>query len=367
MSINNNKELNKKIYHISLYVFLLFLLIFNIFVFLNYTSSNEALLTDYQSPTDKLKWFRKPVTMLILQDINNKGKIVILPDNIVEHPFLKNPASIFSGYEKIIVLKNSKMTNKHLEYVKKFANNVSQSTELPDSIIKNNVLVVHFDDIDNLLADFDIIKTFAKKHGLHPKTYDLADISQIRNIVAESSVKKQFSLEEQHQNLENFVKDFSTELKMLTAHKESKEKYPNNFYDKASVLVLACNDIYDCKEYADFEFKRSLIKSLKRTLHIVKKDNYQTKKVFLLTKLEKQKFENEDELLNSLDTSTGVFIKRGEISAIMLPFFWGKYKNKQDFINQLKIKSGLTPDYFSNNLNIYYFKTVEIPYEDKWL
>ena len=48
--------------------------------------------------------------------------------------------------------------------------------------------------------------------------------------------------------------------------------------------------------------------------------------------------------------------------AMMLPYFWNIYSDKKEFVNQLKLKSGLHPDYWSEKIEIYYFKAAEIPY-----
>ena len=365
MSLNNNKELYIKMRRISLYVFLSFLLIFNLFVFFNLVSSNSSFLTDYQSPVDELKDFRKPLMVLEFKNIENKNKLIILPDNIISHPYVKNHKAFFKGYDRIMIITSSKTTEKHFDYIKNFSDNVFFGDELNDDVLKNNALLVYFEDMENPSTDYEKIKEFIKRHNLRPKTSDLLDTSHIKTVLDEKYKKKKYSLDEQYQNLESFAKDFNQELNKFKLN--NNKEYPPHFYDKASTLVYACDDMLKCKEFTDFSFNKSLIKSLSKNINNAQKEGYKIKNIYLLTKLEKQNFKTEDELLNSLDTSIGVLIKNGILSGIMLPVFWKKYEDKNDFINQLKIKSGLNPDYFKDTMEIYYFKAVEIHHENKWL
>lgn len=363
MSINNDtKQRVNKAYYSSLYVFLFFLFIFNIGVFIHYISSNSFFLTEYKSPVDELAWFRNPVIMLKFNDANAKTKIVVLPDNIHVHPYVKNYQDLFSGYDKIFVAKNTKTTKEHLQYIKKISNKIVQDSEFTEDIVNENVLIVWFDDIENYTSEFEKIKTFVKKHNLIPATSDLLDLLQMKNVLKIKKNKKRNTLNNQYQNLKNFVQDYEQQLMTIISKNEQDTQYDKHFYDKAAVSVLTCNEDYNCKEYMDIDFNRPLLKSLTNTLNEAEKDNYKTLKVFLLTKFEKQNFKTEEEFLNSLDKTIGVYIKRGMLSGIMLPYFWKKYKNNKDFVNQLKIKSGINPDYFNDDMQIYYFKAVEVPY-----
>ena len=82
--------------------------------------------------------------------------------------------------------------------------------------------------------------------------------------------------------------------------------------------------------------------------------------MFLLTQLEKQNFKSEQDLLNNLDNTLGIVIKKGLLTGIMLPAYWEFYPEKKEFVKTLKIKSGISPDYWSENIQIYFFKAREI-------
>jgi len=43
-----------------------------------------------------------------------------------------------------------------------------------------------------------------------------------------------------------------------------------------------------------------------------------------------------------------------------MPDDWQHYKTKEEFVKDLKLKAGLSPDYWSEDINIFYFKAVEV-------
>jgi len=133
------------------------------------------------------------------------------------------------------------------------------------------------------------------------------------------------------------------------------------YHDKASIIVSVCANDDECEEFGDFDFSESVLESIsKNMIKADKKYPNIDKRVFLVTKLEKQNFNLEDDFINSLNPSLGVVMKKGLLTGVMLPIFWEKYATKKDFVNKLKIKSGINPDYWSKDIQIYYFKAVEI-------
>lgn len=83
--------------------------------------------------------------------------------------------------------------------------------------------------------------------------------------------------------------------------------------------------------------------------------------ILLITGFEQVKYKDEKDLLEKLNTGTdGVILRSGNRQAIFLPSKWQNYKTKQDFLNDLKFTAGLNPSYWSNQIKIYKFYTVEI-------
>ena len=87
-------------------------------------------------------------------------------------------------------------------------------------------------------------------------------------------------------------------------------------------------------------------------------------RVFLLTGKILKNYADEKDFEKDLQEGDGVLLIDGKRKGLMLPYFWGQYPDKKEFINQLKLKSGISPDYWSEKTDIYYFKAVEIPYHE---
>lgn len=73
-------------------------------------------------------------------------------------------------------------------------------------------------------------------------------------------------------------------------------------------------------------------------------------------------FSNESELLKNLTPFVdGLIIRDGEYQAVYLPAVWEYFgDNKKEFLKSLKLKAGMSEDYFSDTMQAFKFKTVEI-------
>ncbi len=88
--------------------------------------------------------------------------------------------------------------------------------------------------------------------------------------------------------------------------------------------------------------------------------------ISLLTGYEPIKYNDEADLLKQLKAGTdGVVIRDGNRQGLFLPSVWEDIPDKQDFLKNLKLKAGLTPTYWSNNIKAYRFRVVEIKKGDK--
>lgn len=69
-------------------------------------------------------------------------------------------------------------------------------------------------------------------------------------------------------------------------------------------------------------------------------------------------FKDEKDLLDKIvPQKDGIIIKDGRYQAVYLPSVWEQLPDKNDFLNSLKIKAGLAPDYFSDTFEAYRFHT----------
>lgn len=83
--------------------------------------------------------------------------------------------------------------------------------------------------------------------------------------------------------------------------------------------------------------------------------------ISLLTEPKKMEFSNEQDLLNKMVPNVdGIIIKDKGYQAVYLPVVWEQIPDKKEFLNSLKMKAGLSPNYFSNTFEAYRFETIYI-------
>ena len=70
-------------------------------------------------------------------------------------------------------------------------------------------------------------------------------------------------------------------------------------------------------------------------------------------------FKDERDLLSQIYPH-GVILVEGEKRAVYLPVVWEQLPDRQVFLNSLKEKAGLEPDYFSRTLEAYKFEAAYI-------
>ena len=83
--------------------------------------------------------------------------------------------------------------------------------------------------------------------------------------------------------------------------------------------------------------------------------------ISFLSSYEKVEFDNEEELLNQIIPNVdGLVLRDGYRQGLFLPSVWKQIPDKKEFLNNLKIKAGLSPSYWSDKVKRYRFRTVEI-------
>jgi len=361
MALNNNKELHKKrIKQILLFGFLFCLFVFNVVTYCRYILSNPQELINYQKPTDELKYFRNPLIGVSFYDKTGNSKIVVLPDDITDNPNVKKHKIRFDN-ENIVVINNELTQEKHIQFLLNFSKNITKENFLSPKTINEKNVLIWFDNIENPLPDFMKIKQIIKEKSLKPKFFDLLNYKQIKKISQNNEHRANLSIEQQFENLTDFVQMCNSELKKLILNYKNNQVNDQHFNDKAATMVLACDEKQNCKHFADFDFDKSLVQSLKHNLTKADKNlpNSQ-KRIFLLTKVEAHSFETQEKFLQNLNKNFGVIIQKGLRTNFLMPDDWQHYKTKEEFVKDLKLKAGLSPDYWSEDINIFYFKAVEV-------
>ncbi len=83
--------------------------------------------------------------------------------------------------------------------------------------------------------------------------------------------------------------------------------------------------------------------------------------ISLLTGYERIESKNEEDLLAQLKPGIdGLVVRDGNRQGLFLPSVWKQLPDKKEFLTNLKIKAGLSPTYWSDDMKIYRFRTVEI-------
>ena len=79
--------------------------------------------------------------------------------------------------------------------------------------------------------------------------------------------------------------------------------------------------------------------------------------ISLLTRPEKIEFKDEEDLLEKIVPDVdGLIIRDAGRQAVYLPEVWKQLPDKKDFLNSLKEKAGLTPEWFSDTFEAYRFR-----------
>lgn len=237
----------------------------------------------------------------------------------------------------------------------------------------------------------------ARKFGLKPHLLDITnsgnftgDMSSVVGYAAwmfsqqPAEEEKLPALEQEVENLNYFAKHNKTDLRGIVAKAleravagkhftPERADYPDVLFNKgASFVTLTQNgELRGCigsllpnraiaLDLADNAWQAAMadsrfppltpqeLKGLKFTIS-------------LLTGYERIKFANEADLLAQIKPGIdGLVIRDGNRQGLFLPSVWKQIPDKKEFISNLKIKAGLSPVYWSKDMKIYRFRTVEI-------
>ncbi|MDO4183716.1 MAG: AmmeMemoRadiSam system protein B [Rhodospirillales bacterium] len=83
--------------------------------------------------------------------------------------------------------------------------------------------------------------------------------------------------------------------------------------------------------------------------------------VSMLTGYERINYKDEADLLSQLRPGVdGLVIRDGNRQGLFLPSVWEQIPDSKNFLNNLKLKAGMSPSFWSNDIKVYRFRTVEI-------
>lgn len=391
MALNNPKELYLKIFkRVTIIVLLLVIMVANIHEFKRLVSTNPEKITEYQSPRDIYAEIRNPVILITYYTVSDKmPKIAILPeqhfDNVIQSlgkNFKKGQIQkIFIGMLAGVAKEKVEFFNKEDLFdgvpFKIFTDQDILQSKQKDFVslleTDRNFLILIGNLKDDKFAEMlKMVETTAVNLNLRPVAKDLLAIQKVF-LEKKSQGLDTLNLEQQYANLETFIKDQQESLQKLIKQALDNDldnvgeiKKNRHFDDKAAVYVLAVSEEENLfREYGEVSFEKSVAKGISFYVAEAKKDFPESDiKIFLLTESERKNYADEKEFEAALQRGYGIVLTVGNRRGILLPCFWETYPNKKEFIKQLKIKSGISPDYWSEEINIYYFKAAEIPYHE---
>lgn len=370
----------KKINKLIIAALLVFIIVFNLFKFSQYAESTNDFIVIYNSPVDVLKDFRTPLLTEMYFNENYGAKknlrLIVLPvDNrVLGTQALKSLLKKIKPYQdkKFLFAVNYNYAEFADEMVKKL-NISAQKSENNEQIIlqalnkDNNLIFIMFGEDDKALK-------IAGQLNLHPYVFNLnAKFPSLNGkiIKVENEIP---DLEQQENNLRQFAADYKNQLTVfLSAVLDGKNDMPEysaateHMFDKGAAQVLAIdekNEKYGQfgDVFADTAVARSFINGFLLAKNEMPDAEY---KFFVLTKSVKKKYIDEQSFIEDLNAGVdGVMLVNGYRQAMFLPYFWKIYPDKKDFIKNLKVSAGLSPDYWSTKIKVYYFRAVEVEYEN---
>ena len=370
-----------------LFFLILVVFVINVFMFNKLIATNPEKITTYQTPEDVYAPLRNPEISVTYYSLADKSpKIVVLPYKYCNQ-FLHHLRKNLETYQlqKIAVWMPADKAAKSENFNAILPENVSLDIIINDGVQESlagkllnylNVsgnFVVLIDEIqDNQISDvLGVAEDVAAKLNLRPVVRNLSKYQNIPLEIESQIFSDKLSLDQQYSNLESFIydyngvlQDFMKQLLNTNSCKIKSAKENKHLWDKAAVYVLA----YDLNkkmfnEYGSFNFEKSVKSAICYYVKKAKEDMPNANvKVFLLTERKVRHYAEENDFIAELQVGEGVFLQDGKRKGIMLPYFWNIYSDKKEFVNQLKLKSGLHPDYWSEKIEIYYFKAAEIPY-----
>lgn len=246
-------------------------------------------------------------------------------------------------------------------------------------------------------AGINTAMLLARKFGLKPHLLDITnsgsvtgDMSSVVGYAAwmfsqqPAEEEKLPALEQEVENLNYFAKHNKAYLRSIVAktleravagkhYTPERADYPDVMFNKgASFVTLTKNgELRGCigsllpnraiaLDLADNAWQAAMADS--RFPPLTPQELKDTKfSVSLLTGYERVKYTDENSLLAQIKPGIdGLVIRDGNRQGLFLPSVWKQIPDKKEFIGNLKIKAGLSPSYWSKDMKIYRFRTVEI-------
>lgn len=200
-------------------------------------------------------------------------------------------------------------------------------------------------------------------------------------------VKKtpQNALNQEVENLRSFASHYGKELMNIAKisleeavlknkhFKPSRDDYPDVLFNKGAAFVTLeeNNELRGCigsllpsQSIADDIALNSYAAAMEdNRFSPVKPEEIKDIKISisLLSGFEPIAYSSEEDLLKKIVKGVdGIIIRDGDRQGVFLPSVWKQLPEPQEFLNNLKLKAGMSPSYWSNKIKVYRFRVVEI-------
>ena len=236
---------------------------------------------------------------------------------------------------------------KEMGFVPKLLNMVNSGdvSSDKDRVVGYGAWIYETPDIKPELQGIELEQANLQNFARHNKNELLSIVKQS----LEKAVKNNEQYVPQREDFNNFL--FNKGASFVTLTKQDKLRgCIGSLMPEKAIAVDIANNTYQAA-LKDNRFQPVTEKELPQI-------NYS---ISFLTSFEEIKFNSYAELLSKIEPKVdGILIKDGKRQGVFLPSVWQTIPDKEEFFSELKIKAGLSPSYWSNNLRAFRFRTVEI-------
>ena len=334
------------------------------------------------------------VQLPFLQKVLPKAKIVPMLYGNAEFEEVAKALKPYLDKKNTILIVSADLSHYH---------SYEQAQELDDQTAQKIIKGEKIEDHESCGATgINVALNLAKENFYHPQIVELINSGDVSNnqqrVVGYGSwgfypdsppsrtLKK---IEKETNSLKDFAKAYGKELRQIVQsslekavhhHKHyspSKRNFSEDLFNKGAsfVTLYKKNQLRGCidsivpsvsiaHDVADNTYAAALEDNRFSPLSIEELPEI-TYSISLLTNVEEIKYYNERDLIRKIKAGIdGIVIQDGNRQGAFLPVVWKEFPKKEEFFKQLKIKAGMSPSYWNNQIKVYRFRTVEIKNEN---
>lgn len=336
---------------------------------------------------------KQGISLVDIKDKKTKVDSLVSENNV---KVLKTNEQQLKVFKKQLEILNKKL--KKFQFIPLVYKRIT-SQELAEAVDKYtqniNTLIIFVSDlsenegnINNEIAEQTII-ALAKQNDLLPKIIDFSSGQKEKKDTREKdmSINQDAlrTLADDIKSLQDFKRVHEEEIKTIAKealtqavfegkkYKPSRKDYKDSIFDKGAVYITLKKQGQKRAWSGSVLATQSLAKNISENIYVAAKEDKRfenikpqemqdiTITISLLSGFEEIKYKNEQDLLEKLvPEKDGIVIRSGNRQAVFLPSEWKEFPDKQRFLNELKLKAGMSPIYWSNKIKVYRFYTVEI-------